>query len=157
MRLNIISVGTKMPEWTEMAFSEYAKRFSREFPLTLTEIPMPKRSRSDIVDRYIAEEGIAMLAAIPEKSVTIALDERGKLWNTQELSKKIEQFQSNTSQINFLIGGPDGLSKACFEKAEIQWSLSPLTLPHPLVRVVLVEQLYRAVSILNNHPYHRAS
>ncbi len=157
MRLNIISVGTKMPKWTEMAFSEYAKRFSREFPLTLTEIPMPKRSRSDTIDRYITEEGVAMLAAIPEKSVTIALDERGKLWNTQELSKKVEHFQNNTSQINFLIGGPDGLSKTCLEKAEVQWSLSPLTLPHPLVRILLVEQLYRAISILNNHPYHRAS
>lgn len=146
-----------MPKWTELAFSEYAKRFSREFPLTLTTIPMPKRSHTNSVDRYIAEEGAAMLTAIPPKSITIALDERGKLWNTQELAKQIEHFQNNTPQLNFLIGGPDGLSKVCLEKAHTQWSLSPLTLPHPLVRILLVEQLYRAVSILNNHPYHRGS
>lgn len=155
MRLQIIAVGTKMPQWTEMAFSEYAKRFSREFPLTLTEIPMPKRSRANTVDRYIAEEGAAMLSTIPQKSITIALDERGKLWNTEELARQIDHFQNNTPQLNFLIGGPDGLSKACVEKAQIQWSLSPLTLPHPFVRILLVEQLYRAISILNNHPYHR--
>lgn len=156
VRLQIIAIGTKMPKWTEIAFSEYAKRFSREFPLTLTEIPMPKRPRTDVVDRYIAEEGTAMLATIPEKSITIALDERGKLWKTEELAKQISHFQTNTSQLNFLIGGPDGLAKACLEKAQFQWSLSPLTLPHPLVRIILVEQLYRAISILNNHPYHRA-
>jgi 23S rRNA (pseudouridine1915-N3)-methyltransferase len=155
MRLQIIAVGTKMPQWTEMAFSEYAKRFSREFPLKLTEIPMPKRSRTT-VDRYISEEGTAMLAAIPQKSITVALDERGKLWSTAELAKQIDHFQNNTPQLNFLIGGPDGLAKTCFEKAQIQWSLSPLTLAHPFVRILLVEQLYRAISILNNHPYHRA-
>jgi 23S rRNA (pseudouridine1915-N3)-methyltransferase len=156
MRLNIIAVGTKMPKWTEIAFSEYAKRFSREFPLSLTEIPLPKRPPGSSVDRYIAQEGSAILSAIPEKSITIALDERGKLWNTQELATQITHFQNNTPQINFLIGGPDGLSKTCLEKSQIQWSLSPLTLPHPLVRVILVEQLYRAISILNNHPYHRS-
>lgn len=156
MRLQIIAIGTKMPKWTEMAFSEYAKRFSREFPLTLTEIPMPKRPRSDSVERYIMEEGTAILNAIPEKSITIALDERGKLWKTEELAKQISNFQANTSQLNFLIGGPDGLSKTCLDKAHVHWSLSPLTLPHPLVRVILAEQLYRAISILNNHPYHRA-
>ena len=145
-----------MPLWTETAFSEYAKRFLREFPLTLTKIPMPKRSRTNAAASYKAEEGAAMLRAIPEKSITIALDEQGQLWNTAELAQKIESFQQNTPQINFLIGGPDGLSEACFKKAEIQWSLSPLTLPHPLVRVLLVEQLYRAISILHHHPYHRA-
>jgi 23S rRNA (pseudouridine1915-N3)-methyltransferase len=156
VRLQIIAIGTKMPKWTEMAFSEYAKRFSREFPLTLTEIPMPKRPRTNIVARYINEEGAALLAAIPQKSITIALDERGKLWKTEELAKQIDHLQNNTPQLNFLIGGPDGLSKDCLEKAHTQWSLSPLTLPHPLVRILLVEQLYRAISILNNHPYHRA-
>ncbi len=156
MHLQIIAVGTKMPQWTEMAFSEYAKRFSREFSLTLTEIPMPKRSPANTVTRYITEEGTKMLAAIPAKSITIALDEGGKLWNTAELAKQIEYFKNNTPQVNFLIGGPDGLAKACLEKAAVQWSLSPLTLPHPLVRILLVEQLYRAISILNHHPYHRA-
>ena len=96
MRLQIIAIGTKMPQWTEMAFSEYAKRFSREFPLTLTEIPMPKRSRANTIDRYITEEGTTMLAAIPQKSITIALDERGKLWNTEELARQINHFQNNT-------------------------------------------------------------
>lgn len=155
MRLHIIAVGTKMPTWIQVAFSEYAKRFSREFPLTLTEISLPKRARGNAIDRYIAEEGAEMLAAIPEKSITIALDERGKLWNTPELAKQITHLQNDIAQLNFLIGGPDGLSKTCLEKSHTQWSLSPLTLPHPLVRVILVEQLYRAISILNNHPYHR--
>ncbi len=156
MRLHIIAVGTKMPKWTEAAFSEYAKRFSPAFPLTLIDIPLSKRSTANTVARYIAEEGAAILATIPSKSITIALDERGKLWDTQTLAKQIEHFQNTTPQLNFLIGGPDGLSKTCLEKAHLQWSLSPLTLPHPLVRVVLVEQLYRAISILQHHPYHRA-
>lgn len=155
MRLNLITIGTKMPEWVEMAFSEYAKRFSREFTLTQTEIPMPKRLRNNTASRYIVEEGAAILATIPPKSITIALDERGSLWSTIELAKQIDFFRNNTSQLNFLIGGPDGLSKACLEKAHMKWALSPLTLPHPLVRIILVEQLYRAVSIINHHPYHR--
>lgn len=155
MRLHIIAVGTKMEKWTNMAFSEYAKRFPREFPLVLTEIAMPKRSRANTTARYIAEEGTEMLAAIPHRSITIALDEGGKLWNTAELAKQIDHFKNNTPQLNLLIGGPDGLSEACLEKAAVHWSLSPLTLPHPLVRILLVEQLYRAISILNNHPYHR--
>ena len=155
MQLQIIAIGTKMPAWVNAAFSEYAKRFSREFPIALTEIPMPTRHKNQAVSRAIQEETQKILVCLPPKSLTIALDERGKLWDTKTLATQISNFQTQTSQLNFLIGGPDGLSTECLNKANIRWSLSPLTLPHPLVRIVLIEQLYRAVSVLNNHPYHR--
>ena len=157
MKLQIISVGSKMPSWVEMAFLEYKKRFPREFTLSLKEIPLKKRTsnRHQDILRIIEEEGEKIIAAIPEKSFTIALDERGKSFTTLQLSQKLSDLQSETPMINFLIGGPDGLAKKCIEQADLQWSLSNLTLPHPLVRVILIEQLYRAISILNHHPYHR--
>lgn len=155
MRLNIISVGHKMPSWVDVAFLEYKKRFSSQFPVTLIEIPTKPRNPSSSIDKIVTEEGEKLLAAIPKQTLTIALDEHGNLWNTQELAKKIDNWQQKIPGLNFLIGGPDGLSKACLASADACWSLSPLTLPHPLVRVVLIEQLYRAISILNNHPYHR--
>ena len=155
MRFNIIALGNKMPKWIELGFQEYAKRFTKENPLNLIEIPIQKRTASRAVSRLIDEEGQRIINALPPKSVTIALDERGKLWSTQELAAEILNFQRTTSSLNFIIGGPDGLSKDCLAKADLRLSLSKLTLPHPIVRILLIEQLYRALSILNNHPYHR--
>ena len=155
MQLQIIAIGTKMPGWVNEGFSEYAKRFPRDFSLILTEIPMPKRHKNQSILQAIREEEQKILACLSSRSFTIALDEQGKLWDTKTLANQISNFQVKTSQLNFLIGGPDGLSPSCLKKADVHWSLSPLTLPHPLVRIILIEQLYRAVSILNNHPYHR--
>jgi 23S rRNA (pseudouridine1915-N3)-methyltransferase len=155
MRFNIIALGNKMPKWVELGFQEYAKRFTKENPLTLIEIPIQKRTSSRSLSRIIDEEGQKVINALVPKAVTIALDERGKPWSTQELATEILNFQRTTSAINFMIGGPDGLSKDCIAKADLQLSLSKLTLPHPIVRILLIEQLYRAVSIINNHPYHR--
>ncbi len=156
MRLNIIAVGNKMPTWVTTAFKEFEKRFFSEFPLTLIEIPANKRVRSSTVLRLKEEEGQKILASLAPRTMTIALDERGTLMDTQALAKQIERFQSKVAALNFVIGGPDGLSEQCLSKADMRWSLSPLTLPHPLVRIILIEQLYRAISILKNHPYHRA-
>jgi 23S rRNA (pseudouridine1915-N3)-methyltransferase len=156
MRLNIISIGHKMPQWVTLGFEEYKKRFPNQFPINLIEISSKTRSTSVVVEKLMEEEGEKILAAVPKNSLSIALDERGKLWNTQELAQKIDSWQTKAAAVNFFIGGPDGLSKHCLATANECWSLSPLTLPHPLVRVILIEQLYRAISILQNHPYHRA-
>ncbi len=139
--LHIIAVGTKMPAWVTDAYQEYAKRFTRDFPLSLTEIPLGKTNK--IID-YLTP-----------KSRTIALDIKGEAWDTEKLAKQLDHSQNICAVLNFLIGGPDGLNKECLAAAHHRWSLSPLTFPHPLVRIILVEQLYRAMSILNHHPYHR--
>ena len=130
-----------MPLWVTTPFLEYAKRFPKEFPISLIEIPLKKSNE--------------ILNYFTPKSLNIALDERGMLRNSQEFAKQMGIFQLQNREVNFFIGGPDGHSKELLSKADLRWSLSPLTLPHPLVRVVLIEQLYRAISILNHHPYHR--
>lgn len=155
MQFNIISVGNKMPEWVVLAFQVYQNRFFKPHYLSLVEIPPKKRGKNCDIQGLKEQEGEAILKAIPPKSFTIALDVQGHLIDTPSLAKHISHWEQNTPIVNFVIGGPDGLSKPCLAKANYHWSLSPLTLPHPLVRIVVAEQLYRALSILNNHPYHR--
>ncbi len=156
MKLHLITIGKKMPSWINEGFHEYAKRLSHDCTLNLIELDMPKRTKNSSIDKLIAEEGKQMLAAIPHNTYVIALDEHGKCWNTQELAQQLTHWKMLGKDIALLIGGPDGLAKDCFARADQQWSLSPLTLPHPLVRVILAEQLYRAASILVGHPYHRS-
>lgn len=158
MRLNIITVSQKIPEWVSEGFQDYHKRFPREFPCSLTEIPLSKRNKSDSTERIkqlVIEEGVKIQNVIPKGSKTIALEVKGKPWTSEQLAVHLANFQQETATLNFLIGGPDGLSKECLAAAESHWSLSALTLPHALVRIILVEQLYRAVCILQRHPYHR--
>jgi 23S rRNA (pseudouridine1915-N3)-methyltransferase len=124
--------------------------------LNLVEIPAGKRSPSIDLIRQIRAEGERLLAAIPSGSRVIALDERGQEWNTVELAKRLTGWLQEGRDLSLLIGGPDGLDAACRDRAERLWSLSRLTLPHPLVRIVVAEQLYRAWSLLHHHPYHRA-
>lgn len=155
MRFNIICIGQKMPSWVVTAFHEYKKRFSSPFSVNLLEIPAKNRN-SNATEKLMEIEAEKIFSYIPPGGFVIALDEGGQLWNTEKLSKKIAKWQLETSDIYFIIGGADGLSKQCLKKARECWSLSPLTFPHPLVRVILIEQLYRAVSIINHHPYHRA-
>ncbi len=134
---------------------EYHKRLPREFKLELVELPLGQRSKSASVEKAMAAEGERMLAAIPDGDWVVALEVGGQSWSTEKLAANLADWQMQGKNLSLLVGGPDGLARDCLQRANQQWSLSALTLPHPLVRVVLVEQLYRAVSILNNHPYHK--
>lgn len=144
-----------MPKWAELGFQEYARRMPPETALRLTEIPSPARARTARADQRRTMEGDHLLAAIPKGALVIALDVRGKSWSTEELAERLGSWLQSGREIALLIGGPDGLAASCLERAELRWSLSALTLPHMLVRVVVAEQLYRASSMLRNHPYHR--
>lgn len=155
MKITILAVGKRMPEWVEMAYGEYAKRLPRELSPTLIELPLALRTKNAAVEKLKQEEGEQMLAALPQHNRVIVLDVPGKNISTEGLAKKIENWQMNGQDISILIGGPDGLSSACLSRADESWSLSAMTLPHPLVRIVLIEQLYRAWTILTNHPYHK--
>jgi 23S rRNA (pseudouridine1915-N3)-methyltransferase len=125
--------------------------------LHLTEIPLKKRTKNTDIARIQRQEEEAMLAVmtVPTHHV-VALDERGQLWNTVQLSKQLEYWLEQYHTVTLLVGGPEGLSTTCLQRAQQRWSLSTLTLPHPLVRIIVAEQLYRAWSLLNHHPYHRA-
>jgi 23S rRNA (pseudouridine1915-N3)-methyltransferase len=123
--------------------------------MALTEVALEKRTRSSQLSRLIEKEGQRMLAAVPVGAHVVALDEAGRGWSTVELAERLQSWIDRGSPVAMLIGGPDGLSPACFERAAERWALSPLTLPHGLVRVVVAEALYRAWSLLQNHPYHR--
>lgn len=144
-----------MPTWVAEAFCEYKKRFPRELSINLCEIELPKRSSASDTNRMIQKESQLILAKIPKHSLIIALDEHGKEWGSVELAKKLETWQLEYQDVSFLVGGPDGLAKECLAKAQHIWSLSKLTLPHQLVRVIFIEQMYRAWTILCKHPYHR--
>jgi 23S rRNA (pseudouridine1915-N3)-methyltransferase len=154
MRARLIAVGERMPAWISAGYAEYAKRLSHELPLELVEISTKGRGQRDLA-RAIADEGTAMLAAIPKGTHVVALDGRGKPWSSEDLAAQLAQWRMQGNDLAFLIGGPDGLAAAALERAQQRWSLGPATLPHPLVRIVVAEQLYRAVSLLGNHPYHR--
>ncbi len=155
MRFKIIAVGTRMPAWVEEGVQEYAKRLPRDFSVEFVELPLGPRGKNAPVDKAIAKEGQQMLAAIPKGDKVIALDVLGKPWSTQKLADNLASWSMECSNYSLLIGGPDGLDPQCLARADAKWSLSALTLPHPLVRIVLIEQLYRAWSILNHHPYHK--
>ena len=155
MRATLIAVGERMPGWVSEGYAEYVKRLSHELPLRLVEIAPGVRGKGRDIARAIADEGAATLAAIPKAAHVVALDGRGKTWSSEELAKQLAQWRMHGSDLAFLVGGPDGLAPAALERAQQRWSLGPLTLPHPLVRIVVAEQLYRAVSQLGNHPYHR--
>lgn len=145
-----------MPRWVQEGYQEYAKRLPSECGLNLVEIPPGHRGKSADVKRTVRDEGERMLKAIPKGCRVIALDVQGKAWDTEQLSAQMGDWMAAGPDIALLVGGPEGLAEACLRQAGTRWSLSPLTLPHPLVRVVVAEQLYRAWSLLRNHPYHRA-
>ena len=154
MRAHLIAIGDRMPAWVQDGYAEYARRLARELPLQLVEISTKSRSRD--AARAVADEGTALLAAIPKAAHVVALDGRGKAWSSEELAAQLGRWRMLGKDLAFLIGGPDGLAAEVLERADQRWSLGPATLPHPLVRIVVAEQLYRAVSQLGNHPYHRA-
>ena len=155
MHIHLIAVGNRMPAWVEQGFNEYAKRLPPECSLTLIEIPAGKRGKSADLVRITEKEGQQMLAAIPKGALVVALEVTGRQWDTRQLAEKLGQWMQDGRDVALLVGGPEGLAPECLTRAEGKWSLSALTLPHPLVRVVLAEQLYRAWSVTQNHPYHR--
>lgn len=156
MRLRLICVGQKMPDWVSAGFTDYARRMPPELPLELVEIPVAHRGKNADIPRLMQRESDAILAAAGARDRVVALEVGGRPWSTETLASQFESWQQDGRDVSFLVGGPDGLAENCRQRADQQWSLSPLTLPHPLVRIVLAEQLYRAWSITRNHPYHRA-
>lgn len=155
MKLQVVAIGKKMPDWVTRACDEYQKRLPRELGFAVRELSLAKRGSNTPAALAREQEGEAMLAAIPQGHWVVALDINGKAWSTEQLSEQLANWRMEGRDVSLLIGGPDGLSRDCLKRADVTWSLSTLTLPHPLVRVLLVEQLYRAWSILNNHPYHK--
>ncbi len=156
MQLLVAAVGQRMPNWVNEAWTEYARRMPPSLSLSLREISMAKRSNNADTNRLTAVESKALYDAMPTRSRVIALDVRGQAWSTGKLALRLEQWMGEGRDVGFMIGGPDGIDTDVMQKADDRWSLGPLTLPHPLVRVVLAEQLYRAWTITQNHPYHRA-
>jgi 23S rRNA (pseudouridine1915-N3)-methyltransferase len=155
MRLRLLAVGTRMPGWVGTGIADYARRLGPELRLQIEELALARRSTGGDTARAVADEGRRMMIAIHPDEFVVALEVRGKVFSTEELSKWLGQRLQDGRDVTLLIGGPDGLAAACRKRADLHWSLSPLTLPHALVRIVIVEQLYRALSILKGHPYHR--
>lgn len=155
MKIKLIAVGTRMPSWVNDGYEEYSRRMPAEFSLELIEVALGQRGKNADIDRIVKREGDQMLASVESSDYVVALEVNGRNWSTEKLAKQAEVWQMAGRNVVLLVGGPDGLSDACRARADQQWSLSPLTLPHPLVRVLLAEQLYRAWSITRNHPYHR--
>ena len=155
MHIHIIAVGQKMPAWVGTGYDEFIKRLPKEFTPLLKEIPPGRRSKNSDLKRAIEEESERILQAIPKDCLVVALDERGKPWTTRQLAEQMSDWTSSGRDVALIVGGPDGLSAEVKQRADLKWSLSALTLPHALVRVVLAEQLYRAWSLITNHPYHR--
>ncbi len=155
MKISLISVGGKMPGWISEGYNEYAKRLPKEINPKMIDLPLANRNKNSNTEKLKADEGKQILAALPKGSIMVALDVEGKALSTQGLTQKIQNWQMQGTHVSLVIGGPDGLSKECLKHASELWSLSALTMPHPLVRVVLIEQLYRAWTITQNHPYHK--
>ncbi len=156
MRLRLICVGQKMPDWVTQGYQDYVRRMPPELSVDLAEIPLAHRGKNPDVARLMQREAEAILAAAGTRDRVVALEVDGRPWSTEQLAGQLERWQQDGRDVSFLVGGPDGLAPECRARADQQWSLSPLTLPHPLVRILLAEQLYRAWTITRNHPYHRA-
>jgi 23S rRNA (pseudouridine1915-N3)-methyltransferase len=154
MRVTLVAVGQRMPAWVNEGYGEYAKRLRPRLPLELVEIPAAKRGSGDLA-RAMAEEGKKLLAALRPQDHVVALDERGKSRTSLELSRWLGDRLQSGKDLAFLVGGADGHAPEVLARANERWSLSTLTLPHALVRVLFAEQLYRAVTLLDGHPYHR--
>jgi 23S rRNA (pseudouridine1915-N3)-methyltransferase len=158
MRATLIAVGTRQPRWVDAAYEDYARRLRTSLPLELLELETAARGKSSNGNalRARAAEARDILASAQGRGHLVALDEHGRLRNTQQLADWLDKRRQMGTDLCFVIGGPDGLDASILKHSGEQWSLSPLTLPHGLVRVLLAEQLYRASSLLAGHPYHRA-
>ncbi|GAA5219215.1 23S rRNA (pseudouridine(1915)-N(3))-methyltransferase RlmH [Corallincola platygyrae] len=155
MKLQLVAVGTRMPDWVEKGFNEYARRFPRDMSFELVEIPAGKRGKNADIPRILEKEGEQMLAAVGKGNRIVTLEVTGKPWSTPQLAEQLNRWKLDGRDVSLLVGGPEGLAPACIAASEQRFSLSNLTLPHPMVRVILAEALYRAWSVTANHPYHR--
>ena len=155
MKVKLITVGTRMPSWVQAGCEEYGKRIKQDLGFELIEVPLTKRSKASNVESFRKKEAALLLEKIEPADLVIALEVNGKTLDTPGLAAELEKYRTQGVNLSLLVGGPDGLDQSCLQRANVQWSLSRLTLPHPLVRIVLVEQLYRAVSLTKGHPYHR--
>ena len=155
MRIHLVAVGHRPSGWERDGYREYARRMPPELSVELHEIPPSKHTGRGSTGRRVEDEGRRLLAAVPDGARVVALDERGAAWTTAAFADRIGRWMHEGRGLALLVGGADGLAPACIAAAEHRWSLSPLTLPHGLVRIVVAEQLYRAWTILRRHPYHR--
>ena len=155
MRIRLISVASRMPGWVVQGYQEYAKRMPPDLPIDLVEIPLATRGKNADVARLMRREGEQMLAATQPGERIVTLEVNGRNWSTEELARQLEAWRLEARNVNLMVGGPEGLADEVSARSDQRWSLSALTLPHPLVRILLAEQLYRAWTILNRHPYHK--
>jgi 23S rRNA (pseudouridine1915-N3)-methyltransferase len=155
MKVRVLAVGPKMPNWVNEGSGDYLKRMPRDISIEFVALGLGSRGKSASTDKAISQEGDTMLAQIKPDDHVVALDLSGKAWSTLQLSQQLQFWREQARTLVLLIGGPDGLDPRCLARADQKWCLSNLTLPHPLVRVLLSEQLYRAWSITQNHPYHK--
>lgn len=155
MKLHLVAVGSRMPGWVDEGFQDFARRFPRDLPLLLTEIRPEARNLGKPVEAMLAAEEVRIRAALPHGCRLVILDERGQDLGSRQLADRLRHWQSDGRDVALVIGGPDGLSPGLKQQAAEALRLSSLTLPHALARVVVAEALYRAHSLLSNHPYHR--
>lgn len=156
MRLQLVAIGQRMPDWVDQGVADYQRRLKKTpTPLEVKPVAAPKRGRGADVERLCREEGEALLAAVPRGALCVALDGGGRAWSTAEFARQLDGWMHGGRDVALLVGGADGLSPECLARCEQHWSLSPLTFPHALVRVIVAEQIYRAASLLQGHPYHR--
>ncbi|HEX4880938.1 MAG TPA: 23S rRNA (pseudouridine(1915)-N(3))-methyltransferase RlmH [Porticoccaceae bacterium] len=155
MRLRLLAVGTRMPAWVGLGVADYARRLPPELKLEIVEIPLGARPANADPAAAVAAEGRALLKAVGPRDTLVALDVAGESWSTPQLAARLAGWQAAGGNCCLLVGGPDGLDPQCLHRAHQRWSLSALTLPHPLVRVLVAEQLYRAWTLNIGHPYHR--
>lgn len=155
MKLRMLAVGSKMPAWVEQGVETYRKRLPRDFSLEIEEIALGQRGKNADVAKARLQEAERINARLKGDEYLVALEVKGKAWSTPQLASEADQWRMQGKEVVLLVGGPDGLDPALSARANVAWSLSPLTLPHPLVRIMLTEQLYRAWTLLVGHPYHR--
>jgi 23S rRNA (pseudouridine1915-N3)-methyltransferase len=155
MKIRLLTITHKSPSWIQTGYQDYAKRLPPSCMLELVEIPAEKRTANADLKRITDREGEKMLAAIKPSHHVIALDKGGKSWSSEQLAEQLHGWLQSGNNIDLLVGGPEGLAPACLQKARETWSLSSLTFPHLIVRLIVAEQIYRAFSILQNSPYHR--
>jgi len=154
MKLRIVAFGQRMPAWVDAAFNDYARRLPREFALELIELRPEPRNRGKPASSVLAAEA-GRIASATKDSILVALDERGKAWNTSQFADRLRAWRERAAPVAFVIGSADGLAESVKRDANVIMALSALTLPHGLTRIVLIEQIYRAASLLSGHPYHR--
>lgn len=155
MKIRLLAVGTRMPDWVTAGYEDYARRLNDDVRLELVEIAAGRRTRGADLKRIADQEHEALMAAVGPQDHVVALEVGGKAWSTPQLAEQLARWLPQGKPVSLLVGGPEGLTDAARARADQLWSLSPLTLPHPLVRLLVAEQIYRAWTLLKGHPYHR--